>query len=401
MDLEFDGLSKNASLGIDTQGTIKQILVLNMDIHDIRDGIKFNGSMLEYLVANGYPAHTMYDEMAIVNSIITPITGSTVGWRIFASAKRLSILGNELGDMVNTAGSGSHVIRTPYIGKGVIANNTVARSYAQLALKLHGPAWCHVDSLAGECLTWDNVTPPPDYTYLTTTHPIGVYAAPNGYTEQVIVSDNKFIGASSPYLVVIGPQNEDRDERIRDVIVERNWFKAGNNLTRTALVIHSYETTVRNNICDMSAGASTAICFNPALYGAAGPARPPDHIRIYNNTAYKSDAGSEFNLARIDTTSTNVTVQNNLAYAPLSGSTIMVSGTGASGLVQSNNSDNDQMKSTSPEWFGANLSSPADFGLTAGSYGLSAGTTVKVFSDFFRNPRPQSGGYDMGAIEGP
>ncbi|MCR4303508.1 MAG: PKD domain-containing protein [Gallionella sp.] len=409
MDLEFDGFSKTNSLGIGTMGTIKQVLVLNMNIHDIMDGIEFNGAMLEWLVANGYPAHTMFDEMAIVDSIITPITGSTVGGRIFASALHLSIMGNKLGDMVNAAGSGWHVVRTPYIGKGVIANNTLARSNTYLALKLHGPAWCHVNSLTddipGDCLTWNNDTSTPagfsTYTYTTTTHPIGIFAALSGYTEQVLISDNDIIGADSPYLVVMGPQNSHRDERVRDVIVERNHFKAGNKLTQTALVIHSYETTVRNNICDMSVGSSGTSCFYPTLY-LTGPARPPHDIRIYNNTGYKSDAGSEFNLVRIDTTSTNVTVQNNLAYAPLAGSTMMVSGTGASGLITSNNSTDYQIKNTSPGWAAATPSTPADFSLNADSYARDTGASaVPVFSDIFLTSRPRNGVTDIGAVEGP
>ena len=403
MDLEFDGASGANSTGINTNGSIKQVLVLNMNLHDIKDGILFNGSMLEYLHSISNTAHDMYDEIAIVGSTITPIVGLADGWRMFVAAIHLSIMGNELGDMVNAAGNGSHVVRTTYIGKGVIANNTIARSNVNLAIKMHGPSWCDATSPTGTCLvpTADGVLPTPNYGYITNTHPIGPYAATSGETEQVIVSDNKIIGGNSPILVVMGPRDSFRDERVRDVIIERNWFKAGNNLTQRAVIIHSYETTARNNICDMTDGAPWVACFEPTLYLTTSAAHPPYDIRIYNNTAYRGNSGSEFSVVKIDTTSTNVTVQNNLAYAPLSASTMIVNGTGGSGLVQSNNSTPAQMKSTFPGWISATPSVPADFGLTAGSYANSTGASVPVWSDFFRASRPQNGVMDIGAMEGP
>jgi hypothetical protein len=232
-------------------------------------------------------------------------------------------------------------------------------------------------------------------------HPIGPFAATSGETEQVVISDNKFIGASSPYLVVMGPRDPFRDERVRDIIVERNWFQAGNNLTQRAVVIHSYETTARNNICDMTSGAPWVACFEPTLYMSTSAAHPPYDIRIYSNTAYRGNSGSEFSVVKIDTTSTNVTVQNNLAYAPLSTSTMVVNGTGGGGLVQSNNSTPAQIKNTFPAWVSATPSSPTDFSLTAGSYAREAGFAVPVWSDFFRISRPQNGVIDLGAVERP
>lgn len=406
MDLEFDGLGQLGSVGIDTMGGINQVLIFNMNMHDIKDGIKFNDALLTYLFYNGHPEHMMFDEIAIIDSTITPIIDSITGWRVYASAKHLSILGNTLGNMLNNNSMGSHVVRTPYIGKGVIANNTIARSgAAMLAIKMHGPTWCDIGSPAGICVNPDNLLQPlVNYSYLTNTRPVGIHTTTSGYTEQVVVSDNEIIGASSPYLAVLGPQDPFLDERVRDVIVERNWLKAGNNLTQKAIVIHSYETTARNNICDMTGSDSWGACFNPTLYGT-GPAQPPDNIRIYNNTAYKGDAfggSSEFVLADIDTTSTNVTVRNNLAYGPLTVSTIMVKGTGASNLTQSNNSTNTQMKSIFPGWVSATPVAPVDFSLSGGSYAREAGlATVPVFSDFFLTSRPQNSVIDMGAVEGP
>lgn len=393
MDLEFDGQGKSSSVGIETLGGINQVLVLNMNMHDINNGIMFNDSILSwYYDVGGRRDHAMFEEIAIVNSTISPIYYGTDGWRIFASAKYLAIQGNTLGNMQNDASMGSHVIRVPYAGKAVIANNTLARSGPnQVAIKLHGQAWCDVVSQPGTCEATDNTAPSATYNYRTNTRPIGVFAATSGYTEQVIVADNRIIGADSPYLVVAGPQNKNRDERIRDVIFERNWFQAGNGLTQKALVIHSYETTVRNNICDMTGGSNGATCFLVTLQGPS-PAPAPDNIRIYNNTAYKGDASPGNNdspvLVNIDTTSTNVAVQNNIAYAPAYSSALLVRGSGASGFVLSNNSTNAQIVGTFPGWINANPSVPEDFRITAESYARAAGLpTLPVYSDFFRANR--------------
>ncbi len=418
MDLDFDGLHKTSnSGGIRCDGGINQVLIFNMNIHDIYNGLGFNYFILD-AHNNNHPGHTIFDQIAIVDSTITPNTGDgttgSTSWRIYAAAQRLAILGNTLGNVANTDAMGSHTIRTPYIGKGVISNNVIARPGAlnngTIAIKMHAPSWCDASSAVGECLTLDTTPALPSYSYHTTTHPIGVFAATSGYTEQVVVSDNQIIGGSGPSLVVLGPQNTHNDERVRDVIVERNWFKAGNSATQTALVMHSSEITARNNICDMTGGTAWGICFQASLEGASSPSPepPPDRVRIYNNTVFKSDIGNgsgyEFSVVKLDTNAANVTVQNNLAYGvgiTSSWTAYMVNGIGGGGLVQSNNSTPAQMKNTFPGWVSATPAVPVEFRLTAGSYANNTGTSVPVWSDFFRTSRPQSGVYDLGAVEGP
>ena len=403
MDLDFDGRATLGTVGIDTAGGISQVLVLNMNIHDIGEGVKFNDSILTYwYITRGHTTVKMFDEMAVVGSTISGYPGLTTGSRMFVSANRFSIQGNMIGNELATMGN--HVLRVPHMEKGLISNNTIARANtAAHALKLHGQAWCHVDSLvddiAGDCLTWDNDTSTPPgfstYSYTTTTHPIGIFAALSGYTEQVIISDNKFIGADNPWTIGLGTQNNNRDERLRDIIFERNWLVSG-SATQVAALFWTIDTTVRNNICDMSGGASRT-CFRVTRRGKEAP---PDNVRVYNNTLYSGSTGG-FVGVDIGAEATNVSVINNLAYAPLSTSTMMVNGTGASGLIQSNNSTNTQIKNTFPGWISATPAVPADFGLTAGSYANSPGASVPLWSDFFRASRPQNGVMDIGAMEGP
>ena len=129
-----------------------------------------------------------------------------------------------------------------------------------------------------------------------------------------------------------------------------------------------------------------------------------NNVAVYNNTGYSSLTGGA-SFIRVDGYSTNVTVQNNLAYSPNVSNpmTIMLfDGFTAAGYYQSNNSTDAQMKNTNP-FIGPipGNPTPADLRLTSGSYGLNTGAAVKVFSDFFRTSRPQNGVMDIGAVEGP
>lgn len=410
-NIEFDGQSQAASQAIADHYGIMNLLILNCYIHDVMSGIVISADDLTAAVNNKWPNITLYDGIAVVDSTITTVQGLNVGWRIYASATHLSIMGNALGDFISSSGSGSHIVRSHVANPGVISNNTFSRSYQELALKLHGAAWCDStlstgSGYTGTCSTVDNTAPPPTTTYLTDLHPMGIYAALSGYTEKVIVSDNKFIGAGSPYLVVAGPQNTNRDERVRDVIFERNWFVFGNNATANAMQLHGSGTTIRNNICDMSNGKDGPNCFGLGLYGSTSPAPPPDGNRIYNNTVYRGTSTTSPNianplLATLDNANTNTTIQNNLVYAPLYSSAVIVSGTGASGLVVSNNSSGAQAIS-SPSFATSTPVNPIDFSIGAGSYALGMGITVPVLSDFFLTSRPQGAGMiDLGAIKGP
>lgn len=155
----------------------------------------------------------------------------------------------------------------------------------------------------------------------------------------------------------------------------------------------------------MTGGTAWGTCFQATLEGTGSPSpeHPPNNIHIYNNTSYKSDIGSgaDFTVLKLDNYGTNITLQNNLAYGvgvTSSWNAHIITGTGASGLVQSNNSTTTQMKNTFPSWVNATPAVPTDFGLTAGSYAISAGTSVPVWSDSFRIARPQSGA-SLGAVE--
>ncbi|MBI4937978.1 MAG: hypothetical protein HY846_07140 [Nitrosomonadales bacterium] len=117
----------------------------------------------------------------------------------------------------------------------------------------------------------------------------------------------------------------------------------------------------------------------------------------------------------------NITVRNNLAYAPNATNprfyTTVAGVGGATNVVVSNNSTDAQVKNGSSAGFTAPpFTVPASMPLTvspytvpllfldnfmptAGSYAFNTGTTVPAWSDILRYSRPQSSVPDIGAVE--
>lgn len=395
MDLDFDGMSKPRSRGISAAGGINQVTLLRLKIHDTHTGIHFSDFILDYHNSHGNFGHRMWDQVSIVDSSIFHMVGGNGGGGIGLSGNRFSMMGN----IVDDSTLAEHILRIFYLNKGVISNNTLSRQATTKAIiKLHGPTWCTPKSAVnanGRCATISTG-------YLTGTLPLGVGGVAGGYTEQVVLSGNKLESANNTdWTVNTGPQNSSSDERLRNIIVERNWF-VGGNMTQVALVVNAAEVTIRNNIFDMTGGTSHK-CIQISSRGKGSTEPPPKNIFVYNNTCYSASPGS-FDLVRLDETATNISVMNNLGYAPFATFPTMINGKGLKGIVQSNNSTNAQIKNTSPRWLSSTPAVPADLKLTKGSYGIDSGiTTLPVFSDFFRTSRPQSGVpgvIDMGAIEG-
>jgi hypothetical protein len=193
----------------------------------------------------------------------------------------------------------------------------------------------------------------------------------------------------------IASQNLQMDERLRDIIIERNWFTSGAG-TQLSIYVEATDSTIRNNIFDMSEASKykTFIRLTPP-----GTSPPVSNVSIYNNTMYggnkPSISGNEFMAVHIDSTATDIRVLNNLISAPndLRATNPFVTYGSGTGLVSSHNSSVAQIK-TSPNFSSVPPSVPSDYKLAAKSYGISAGAEVPVFSDFFLNNRPP---YHLGA----
>jgi len=341
-------------------------------MRNVVSGFHTSGSVTDYYRSSG---HRIHNEFAIVDSTVefTP-----AGYSAFVAGHYLSLMGNSFGNGTPT--------RFPLIVKAVISNNTLFNAAATKELiKLHAPTNC--DS---------TITPGCNYT--NDTFPlVNVYSNDGvntfGYSENILISDNKLVsGNVSDYIMTLGTQNGSSDERVRNLILERNWLIAGTG-TQMVMGIMSRNVTVRNNICDVSLATKGSRCFNVGKWGIEPP---PDVVQIYNNTVYSSASGSVQGVLLMPE-STNVTARNNLGYTPAAGGSIMVDGTPGGGYAGSNNSTNSQMRSTNPSFIGP-LNTPAGFkpNCTGTTYPCGQGISVPVWSDYLSVP--QSDVRDIGAV---
>lgn len=382
MDIEMDGRSQSSTAGLTAGGGINQLTLLRLNIHDIDVGLQFDISLINYWNSDGIAAdrgHGIWDQLAIadtrINRIHSGIDTSAFGSGqagsgsigAYISAARFAFTGNN----VDAHNGGEHVLRTPYVGRGVVSHNTLAQPAPQKhCFKLHAPGFGDTSSVVG-----------------------------GRYSEKVVVADNSFVGGTAQETVKIAPQNDSSDERVRDVILERNYFLMGPGAAY-GLVLQGGVSfvTVRNNIINSSNSASSF----PAdiyIYGAgAGPA--VSTVNIYNNTLYTTSAvfqGVYFN----DTGSliNNVAIKNNLVFAPRALNPALLAGTSVASTSSSNNSTPSQMAS-SPQFgsvpAGTGLQS-TDFKPAATSYGVGQGASLPVFSDFFGAGRAL-GALDLGAV---
>jgi hypothetical protein len=170
--------------------------------------------------------------------------------------------------------------------------------------------------------------------------------------------------------------------------------------TQIALYISATDTTIRNNIIDLT-NAAYHIGINISRRSTEPP---PNNVKVYNNTIYSASTGN-FMAVQIDTTATNTTVINNLGSAPSASGPVMINGTGASGLVQSKNLLNN---SPSTLFVNAPPTASADFRLKTGSPALNNGQTnsnltpVPVFSDYLLTLSPLFySPINIGAYQGP
>lgn len=394
MDLELDGMGSPVSHGIGPGGGVTQVTTLRLTMRNLEAAIGFGGDLINWWnnTPGGPGGHTI-DQLAIVDS--TVIYGPNTAYGGYNAGNRVAFMGNNIDNggiqirhdaqgnsLLNSAGNpanGSHVTRFPYLGKAVISNNSLSRpGFDRLHIKLHAPFW-----IAGV----PDITDKSNYSYALNG---------DGYTKQVIISDNKFTDYLNPWSISIGPQDSANDARLKDIILERN-LHVTTPASQAAHVIRAQEVTSRNNLF-MGGGSNsqTGVVIN-----VDGGEPPASNVRVYNNTQYSADAvpGNQFIMVDIrDSRVSNITIKNNLAYAPNAREPLLFANAGAANVVVSNNSTNTQIKNTAPGWASSPAlhSIPANFKLTTGSYALGTGGSVPVFSDFFLQRRLTN---DLGATE--
>ncbi len=316
---------------------------------------------------------TQIDLMALVDCEFSD-SASNVS---YIGSERLVVLGCSFLDAHD-----SHVLRVWQAYKGVISNNIMAgssldTSTGRHALKLHGPDEAQVYST-----NWDRLVKRTEYT---------------------IVSDNIF-GSCGPWPVSIGPQDDGKDERLSNIIFERNRYSgdfgnrsAASNPLNIAFLFYARQVTVRNNIID---GANFGNYFTGIEVRAIATAPAPRDLWIYNNTIYKNGNpdGEQWIGVAIREAASSVTVRNNLVVFP-DGISVQVSiDSTTSEIVASSN----LLTSNNPFVDSDNVSAlERSFELRSdATESINTGVILQsVFEDFAGNLRGVSGGYEMGAYE--
>jgi len=351
-ELELDGNNFGGTIAVSVGGTARRILLHALNVHDVHAGFVFADSVLDYNNNNGYPGHTLHDQLAITECVVERVIGGGGGNGAYIAARRLSLQGCQMHDSTGA----EHILRTPWIQGGVIAHNAMSwQSPVKHLIKMHAP---------------------------------GFFGSGLGYTqhtERVIISDNHFLG-NGAWSVTPGPQNATSDERVRDLIIERNHFVHSNNV-QVSLVIWAQQVSVRNNIFDVSDGQSgTGISVTRRGIEPASM-----DVRIFHNTAVARTTRN-LTLASIAAVVTNVTVINNLVSGLGGGTFAVNSGTGSGYRAASN------IATASPLFVTNAPVMPCDFMPQAGSPAVNAGTHVPVYHDYNLTPRPVMQ-YDAGAFE--
>ncbi|HOO71577.1 MAG TPA: PKD domain-containing protein [Spirochaetota bacterium] len=299
---------------------------------------------------------------------------------IYGGSERLALIGNILCDVQEY-----HVVRIWQAYRSVISNNIISGSSlstdtGMLGLKFHGPG-----VYPGGEGTDSFGVPVPETGLL------------NVRTEFSIIADNIF-GSSGPWPVVIAPQNGAADERLSNIIFERNRFHSdyGSQSSREVTVslgVCARYTTIRNNIFDGTGSDNT---YTGIAVERRGVEPAPKNIEIYHNTIYRGDSPSYIHRGiTLREPVTNSIVQNNLISFPyVTGSVTMILDE-TTDSVCLNNLLTDDAQFILPD-----ASSPLnrDFRLQVSSPAIDQGSMVSVYDDFYINSRPESSS-DLGAFE--
>lgn len=357
MDLSIQCNDYATSQGINFNGTANNITALRVDIENCYTGFEGGLSILNWWNANGSPGHTLHDGTCVQECTVNDVIGGNQagGCACFLVGSRFSFQGNQCDD----ASQAQHILRTPFLQKGVISNNSLSHcASGRHLVKLHS--------------SYDTVG-------------LGL----GQFTEKIVVSDNLFTSVEEAWATCFGPENPNQDERVRDIIHERNHHIYG-AASLYAVVVWAAEVTIRNNIMDLSGSNSAGMVF----VGRRGVEPASSYVRAYNNSGWGDGAGMHL-ILWIESTVSYVTLRNNLLYAPNASSRYVYfeSGGTSTGFVQSNNQIN-----TNPAFEVQPPVDAEDYDLQPGSPAIDAGYLIPtVYTDFFDGVRVPA--LDVGAVE--
>lgn len=314
------------------------------------------------------------------------------------------VRGGVMGCYIDSRNHGEQTLRVPFIDRGHINNNYIARpNQGKNIVKIHSFAYNEVALYSEKFVVSANVMDlRGGYSYGDTTLP-GVASVTEVGTTAMTLSNGGTSG----------------NERVRNAIVENNitYGCSGHPKNMHAFAqIGGPNITVRNNIFDASMGDGSTAFYGAHQYTelafAVINSSTPDPtigVRIYNNTLYSNMANAE-KANFLWTTSPSaqtvavddLVVKNNLWYLPnyMNASKGVLyrqpSSLGAN-VTMSNNTDNVSDANTSPNFVATPPVALTDWRPKAGSYAINSGASVPVPRDF-NNAARTGGTHHMGAV---
>jgi hypothetical protein len=162
------------------------------------------------------------------------------------------------------------------------------------------------------------------------------------YSEFIEISDNLFAGTSGAQLLETAPQNDVTDERLRNIVLERNLFSASTGAEggRQAMV-SAVNTTLRDNVFYMP-GTPTQYPYYGAQIAQRGIEPAPSAVEVYSNTCYAPNGIVGQACIGLDGlamrgSALNSFAKNNLFYITAAGHSTVVN-TGKGNIVAGNTS---------------------------------------------------------------
>ncbi len=272
---------------------------------------------------------------------------------VYMGGENVAVLGNFLDKSPH-----SHVFRLSYGKKVVFAHNTFLRSsWNRHLLKIHSRS----------------------------------FPAFGIYTEKILITDNRFY-CNSQWPLTLGPQDGLHDERVRDVILQKNLFVVQEN---SEVILHAAagDVTFRNNV--MVDQMKNGYNFFPVTITRTKIEPEPWGIEIYHNTYYSPGwPHTIVGLVQMENCRDRPVIENNILYSSAKNA-------GHFRLVNLRNPKFEYTASGNLTGKDPLFTDPArmDFSLKAGSPAVDAGVSVPVMDDFRGESRPKGGAPDAGAYE--
>ncbi len=332
-----------------------------------------------------------YLDPSVSNAIVSCDIRDFYEYALYGGGENFSFMGNQAHNSDIT-----HVTRVWWTYKGVYAHNMVSGSSltntaGRAALKFHGPK--STDSQEIDLF-------PAKIKQVGTFEETGASGLPYS-TQYAVISDNIF-GSSGPWPIDIRPQDTSSDERIYDVIYERNLMTqdfGDHSVTdwSDTLRLNGYYLTARNNVIDYTYTDGDLNGAWAIYLEAFDFMPPPVGVHLYNNTIY--DKGDSFpnhiTAIAIDPGYTDVRIYNNyMSFADAISTKIIIND--PEGIADVGNN----VMTNTPYFADPDNINPLlrDFSLTSNSTeAIDQGYTVPLYDDFLGNVR--NGVFDIGAYE--